>query len=261
MSESVDMLNTEGTSYKQMKAIVQHTSSSNFGKCQKMRNSSLKTGNACARVRKCVIFVSEIPWDHARESTRWVTLPTCQSRSAWQVNHLCRSWQPIFSKVYGHESKWARTDEHVKWGDKAVLRREKNKCCKYAKKRWSSSTHFLVPGNSGEGWGLSDASISDQSSPSHLVDAESCCRNWRVSSPAARAKQVRDQLIERTCAFNHKIHVQYSDSNRCSHACTYLHLGYGTASCSQSVWSEGLGGQSWSWPGGSGPEYARCTGT
>lgn len=59
-----------------------------------------------------------------------------------------------------------------------------------------AAPRFLVPGNAGDGWGLSDVSINDQSSTSDLVDAESCCRNWRVSSPAARAKQVREQLIE-----------------------------------------------------------------
>lgn len=77
-----------------------------------------------------------------------------------------------------------------------VIRLEESKCCKYAKKLWCSSTQLLVPVNSEDVWGLSDASIRDQSSTSDLVDAESSCRNWRVSSPAARAKQVTEQFIE-----------------------------------------------------------------
>lgn len=59
-----------------------------------------------------------------------------------------------------------------------------------------SSAHFLVPGNAGDGWSLPDANISDQSSTSDLADADSSCRSWRVSSPAARVKPVTEQLIK-----------------------------------------------------------------
>lgn len=130
--------------------------------------------------------------------------------------------------------------------------------CKKKKNGRCISTQLLVPGNSWDGWGLSDVNISDQSSTSDLVDVESRCRNWRVSSPATRVKQVREQLIEPvflmrdSCAIPTAYHTLEH---------TYLRLGYGTASCLQSVWNEGLGGQSWSWPGGSGPECAHCTGT
>lgn len=55
---------------------------------------------------------------------------------------------------------------------------------------------LCVPGNSGEGWALSDASNSDQLSTSGLVNCESRCRNKRVSSPAATAKHIREQLVE-----------------------------------------------------------------
>lgn len=81
------------------------------------------------------------------------------------------------------------------------------------RKRWCNFRQFLVPVNSGAGCGLSEASITDQSSISDLVNAESCCRNWRVSSPASGAKQAKESylieslILPNTCVIQKWLHT------------------------------------------------------
>lgn len=55
------------------------------------------------------------------------------------------------------------------------------------------STHFLVPEEVVEDWGLSEPITNDQSSISHLDDAVSFSRNWRVSSPAAEKSEISNR--------------------------------------------------------------------
>lgn len=204
-----------------MKAIVQHTSSRNVWKCQKIRNSSLKTGKClCAvkRVRKRVIFLSEIPWDHARESTRLVTLPTCQSRSVfWQVNHLCHSWQAMFSKVYGHQSKGAKRMSMLNDVIRLFCKREQNKRWKYAKKRLEQL--HTVPGTWEFRRRLGFVRCQHQRPIINLRPGWCWELLQELESFISSCKSETSQRAAyRTCAFNHKIHVWYNDCNRGSHS-------------------------------------------